>query len=249
MTYDFCGNTTEPITRGVHRMDGEQSHQAPTLCQAGSGVPCMRFLTEAPNGAKRCKMSHKQSRLFYVSPRVFSTILLSPPPPEIPSSSHSHVWKPRPREAGGCARGHSALVPELGAGLSVCSHLRCSLCTSLHTAAQERPPVQDKTTVARTRKKRSASWWGVSEKGQHPSQALGLGRAQRGISRLFEVWVLGHSSLRMGRSVCCELAKWEVCVVGFHGMHWGRGALTVPSSVPECPRFFLPLCFTQQPSP
>lgn len=81
MTYDFCGNTTEPITRGVHRMDGEQSHQAPTLCQAGSGVPCMRFLTEAPNGAKRCKMSHKQSRLFYVSPRVFSTILLSPPPP------------------------------------------------------------------------------------------------------------------------------------------------------------------------
>lgn len=62
-------------------MDGEQSHQAPTLCQAGSRVPCMRFLTEAPNGAKRCKMSHKQSRLFYVSPRVFSTILLSPPPP------------------------------------------------------------------------------------------------------------------------------------------------------------------------
>lgn len=82
MTYDFCGNTTEPITWGVHRMDGEQSHQAPTLCQAGSRVPCMRFLTEAPNGAKRCKMSHKQSRLFYVSPRVFSTILLSPPPPQ-----------------------------------------------------------------------------------------------------------------------------------------------------------------------
>lgn len=84
MTYDFCGNTTEPITRGVHRMDGEQSHQAPTLCQAGSRVPCMRFLTEAPNGAKRCKMSHKQSRLFYVSPRVFSTILLSPPPQRDP---------------------------------------------------------------------------------------------------------------------------------------------------------------------
>lgn len=111
------------------------------------------------------------------------------------------------------------------------------------------PTVQDKTMVARTRKKRSASWWGVSEKGRHPSQALGLGRDQRGISRLFEVGVLGHSSLRTGRSVCCELAKWEVCVVGFHGMHWGRGALTVPSSVPECPRFFLPLCFTQQPSP
>lgn len=229
-------------------MDGEQSHQAPMLCQAGSGVPCMRFLTEAPNGAKRCKMSHKQSRLFYVSPRVFSTILLSPPPPRDTLLLAFTRVETEAQGGGGMCSRSLGIGPRAGSGAQ-CPHLRCSLCTSLHTAPQERPPVQDKTTVARTRKKRSASWWGVSEKGRHPSQALGLGRDQRGISRLFEVEVLGHSSLRTGRSVCCELAKREVCVVGFHGMHWGRGALTVPSSVPECPRFFLPLCFTQQPSP
>lgn len=64
-TYEFWGDTTEPITQGVCR-DREQE---PTQCWAWSRVLCVCFLTEPPDSPERYKVRESQTllRFFRVS--------------------------------------------------------------------------------------------------------------------------------------------------------------------------------------
>lgn len=92
--------------------------------------------------------------------------------------------------------------------------------------------MEDKKIVVRNIK-RNLLPGGISEKGWQSSQALGLACDKWGIPRP-----------REGRGACSQLAKWGLCVVGFHGTHWG--ALTGPSSIPDS---LAPFCHSPLLSP
>lgn len=144
--------------------------------------------------------------------------------PQTRSSSHTCVETEAQRGKGTCSRSLEAREPELGPGLGVCFPssslslqlparlLRNGHFTSHFTLTSykwEGLLLWKTKSSSKIHKKKSAAWWGISEKDWHPSQALDMACDKCGIPIPLQVGCSETPASRRERVSAPSLPSWR----------------------------------------